>query len=95
MTRQRKNEYLLEVEVQASLLAEKTGTVTVLEPLSCDTDAIKRTLIEDKRVTGRKKGSLSPIPGLYTDAQMPVQVYAEGNRVNPATGDAEPDRPPS
>lgn len=93
MTRQRKDEYVLEIEVQDAatykLTTEKTGTALALEPISCDPSGVKRALVADERSTGRRKGKRAPIPALWDAVSMPVSAYAEGNRL------VEPDADPA
>lgn len=95
MTRQRKDEFVIEVEVQDAatykLTTEKTGAPLVLEPTTASPASIMRALIEDKRKTGRRKGKRSPIPGLFADATATFSAYAEGNRlVEPESDPAVP-----
>ena len=91
MTRQRKDEYVLEIEVQDAatnkLTTEKTGTALALEPISCDPSGVKRALIADERSTGRRKGKRAPIPALWDGVSMPISAYAEGNRLVEPDGD--------
>lgn len=80
MTRQRNDEYLIEVEIQSDLHTEGSGTPLVLEPISADPSGIKKNLIADKRSTGRKKGTLAPIAGLFKGVNSSFAAYAEGIR---------------
>jgi hypothetical protein len=88
MTRQRRDEWLVELDTNAAGVLdtdEETATLS-LAPISAQPDPIRRNLIDDQRKTGTHQGALAKIPGLW-DINLPLTAYAEGTRAVPAVGD--------